>query len=321
MSYKHINVILDLDNTLISAEESKSFDFEKFKQKSIEFVFHNMDNYFIVFERPNVQEFLDFIFKEFTVSVWTAASKDYAIFIIKNVIMDKHPERNVNYIFYSYHCDLSVDQTNKTKNLNILWDIYNIPNFNSKNTIIIDDYNEVYSTNPKNCKQIKEFNYFDDNSEKDVQLLEIIPLLKSLASTDSIGNVKICDYKDTNLLPPDKCNIQTQLFNKMAKDVDNESTVSTSSTLSDNGNSLTLKSTGTLSTVTSDINSILSTEIDTKYKPRKLKAVVKEKVKDSKDIDSNSDDSDSDNYSMASSKSNSSYSSVSTNSTYNSDNS
>ena len=87
MSFKHMNIILDLDNTIISAEETDKFNFKKNKNKTLKFSFHNMDDYYIIFERPNIQVFLDFIFKNFNVSIWTAATKDYALFIIENVIL------------------------------------------------------------------------------------------------------------------------------------------------------------------------------------------------------------------------------------------
>ena len=80
------HVILDLDQTIISAETPKEIDLTgQDKIKAKKFTFHDMDNYYIVFERPGLQKFLDFLFANFSVSVWTAASKDYAAFIIKNI--------------------------------------------------------------------------------------------------------------------------------------------------------------------------------------------------------------------------------------------
>ena len=43
---------------------------------------HDFDYYYVVFERPYLQSFLDYIFDKFNVYVWTAASKDYALYII-----------------------------------------------------------------------------------------------------------------------------------------------------------------------------------------------------------------------------------------------
>ena len=38
------------------------------------FTFHNMDDYYITFERPYVQEFLTWLFATYNVCVWTARS-------------------------------------------------------------------------------------------------------------------------------------------------------------------------------------------------------------------------------------------------------
>ena len=100
-----MNVVLDLDQTLISAEDWDSKDFKKHKNKAKKFEFHDMDGYYIVFERPNLQSFLDYLFANFNVSVWTAASKDYALFIIDKIILSK-PGRHLDWIFFSY-CDIS----------------------------------------------------------------------------------------------------------------------------------------------------------------------------------------------------------------------
>lgn len=162
---KNINVFLDLDNTLICAEDLKKY--KKNKNKEILFNFSYLDKLYIIFERPNLQEFLSYLFNNFNVSIWTAASKDYAIFIINNFILKDHPERKIDYIFFSYHCNLSYSHYKHTKSLEILWDIYKLSNYNKNNTFIIDDYNDVYISQPENCIIAIPFNYNDKNSDKD----------------------------------------------------------------------------------------------------------------------------------------------------------
>ena len=68
------NIILDLDETLISAIEVQEMKSDKkmtenYKLRHKLFKCHRMDNEYIITERPGVQEFLDFIFKNFNVSV------------------------------------------------------------------------------------------------------------------------------------------------------------------------------------------------------------------------------------------------------------
>lgn len=172
-----INICLDLDQTLIWAGTNKEYvpdKNSKLKQKAKYFDPIKMDNYYTVFERPGLQDFLDFVFENFNVSVWTAASKDYALFIIKNIIYKKNKEyRVLDWVFFSYHCDISNSTKAGTKDLSLLYDEYKLDGFTNENTFIIDDYDEVYNTQPKNCIAVPPFVFTDDGNEND-------PLLTTL---------------------------------------------------------------------------------------------------------------------------------------------
>ena len=121
MTNKKPNFILDLDQTIISAETCENFDKKKYETKSKLFKFHDMDGLYYIFERPNLQNFLNELFNKFNVSVWTAASKDYALFIINKIIL-KNKNRKLDWIFFDYHCDISKKLTDNTKSLKILWE-------------------------------------------------------------------------------------------------------------------------------------------------------------------------------------------------------
>ena len=162
------NVILDLDNTLICSEPIKEFPFSTngIQKKSMKFPVHNIDYYYICFERPHLQEFLDYLFKNFTVSVWTAASVDYALFIVKNIILKKSASatpRNLKYMFVDYHCDISrrlyknKKGTSLPKKLDLLWENFNLLDFTKSNTIIIDDNDRVVDSQPENVIHIEPF--------------------------------------------------------------------------------------------------------------------------------------------------------------------
>jgi TFIIF-interacting CTD phosphatase-like protein len=172
------NLFLDLDETLISAQVSEDFNFKKNKKKMRKFNFKDMDGYYIIFERPHLQKFLDFVFKNFNVSIWTAASKDYALFIIEEIILKNHKNRKLDYIFFSYHCDVSKKTKKGIKNLNVIWDVYKLPGYNKDNTMIIDDNDEVYKYNKTNCIHIKQFDFNKKNIENDETLLDIMNILK-----------------------------------------------------------------------------------------------------------------------------------------------
>ena len=180
MKDKKLNYILDLDNTLISAVPTEEYDFKKFRNKAKKFDFENMDDYYIIFQRPGLQDFLDYLFENFNVSIWTAATKDYALFIIEKIILKDRPERKIDWIFFSKHCNVSERHKNGTKDLSMLWEYYKIANYNVYNTVILDDYDEVYKTQPDNCIIADAFEFTDENSENDNFLPSLLPKLKSL---------------------------------------------------------------------------------------------------------------------------------------------
>ena len=55
------SILLDLDQTLISAEASDEIDFSKYKHKEYKFRVDDMDGYYMVYSRPHLQEFLDYL--------------------------------------------------------------------------------------------------------------------------------------------------------------------------------------------------------------------------------------------------------------------
>lgn len=173
------NIVLDLDNTLLSAEaiEDLNFDDPNLNVKVDEMIsrdcgIYNMDDLYLVFERPHLQDFLDYLFSKYNVSVWTAASKDYALFVIDRILL-KNPNRKLYYFLFSHHCEISQKHKKSPKNLELLWDKFMLPGFSKLNTVIIDDLDLVYKAQPDNCINIKEFNILDTGSEQDDELIKI----------------------------------------------------------------------------------------------------------------------------------------------------
>jgi TFIIF-interacting CTD phosphatase-like protein len=195
------NCVLDIDQTLIAAEVLEEYNIEKNKEKSVKFKFENMDDYYIIFQRPHLQKFLDYLFANFNVSIWTAASKDYALFIIDKIITPTNkPERKIDWVFFSYHCDVSRKIKKSSKDLTMLWDIYRIKGYSIDNTFIIDDYDEVYNSQPNNSIIVPEFQYYDENSENDNFLKKLIKQLKILNNSNSIKHLITINKKNKKLL-------------------------------------------------------------------------------------------------------------------------
>lgn len=179
-----INILLDLDNTLISslaAEEER----RSHKRRMSKFRWEDMSGYYKVFERPGLQPFLDYLFANFNVSVWTAASKIYALFIIDKFILQGHPERKLDYIFFSHHCRQSRKKMNTQKKLDMIWSQFGI-GYNKDATFIIDDHPEVFDSQPSRCIKIEPFEFTGRKSHLDDNLQRVIlPKLKKLIETQN----------------------------------------------------------------------------------------------------------------------------------------
>ena len=172
------NVLLDLDETCISGQYTHDIDFEKDKEQLLKFpIFHNMENEYLIFERPHLQEFLTWLFENCHVSVWTAASKDYALFIIENCILknpENTPERHLDYCFWESHGIVSKRKYNKEhKKIDLLCDHFKLPGYKKNNTLIIDDNKRVTRHQFDNSIEIKEFDSIIKNSENDSELLDM----------------------------------------------------------------------------------------------------------------------------------------------------
>jgi TFIIF-interacting CTD phosphatase-like protein len=194
---KKLNIFLDLDQTIISAEplqndEDDFIDMNNgdIKKKMKLYKHHNMENTYVIFERPELQPFLDFLFENFNVSIWTAATRSYALFIIDKIIMNK-PERQIQYIFFKEHCDFSRRDNSKTKNLSVLWNRYKIKDFSCDNTFIVDDYDEVYNTQKQNCIRAPPFYFTKENSHQDKFLNILQGYLKKCLEKEDLNCVKL----------------------------------------------------------------------------------------------------------------------------------
>ncbi len=171
---KKINVFLDLDNTLIY-----SIDIDKIPKNNPpkwmkKFKSHKMDDNYIIFERPGLRPFLNWLFKNFNVSIWSAASPEYVEFIAKNIVENKKKGRILEYVLNSDNCEDSQLKYGEDiiKNLELVWDVHDLEGFGPLNTLIIDDLKQVTSIQPNNSIRIKKFIARQD-SLKDKELQDV----------------------------------------------------------------------------------------------------------------------------------------------------
>jgi hypothetical protein len=169
------NIFLDLDSTCIYSLDYNTTELSYINSlKSHGLTVKNMENMFWVVERPGLQPFLDFLFSNFNVSVWTAATKDYALWIIDEYIAPPNSDRQLEFILWSEHCELCQDkyQAETSKDLSVFWRIFGLDdNFSVKNTLILDDNCvRVWDRQECNCLLIKGFEADEPNCWQDNEL-------------------------------------------------------------------------------------------------------------------------------------------------------
>lgn len=169
------NILLDLDGTLI-------YSLRKDKIKQQQFSWFNvkpMSTNSSVIERPHLQSFLDFVFKNFNVSIWTAAQEKYAMWIIKHFILIKH-NRKLHYLLHNEHTKASMKLYNAPKDLRLIYEVLKLPHFNQYNTYIIDDLVQVCQFQKPQCLNVQPFEATDKN---DNALLKVMQTLQIIYNT------------------------------------------------------------------------------------------------------------------------------------------
>ena len=181
------NLYLDLDETLIYSMDMR---YRKTFPSIVEsFKHHNFENMYLILERPGLQNFLDWIFDHFNVSIWSAASPDYVDFIAKNIIIGSK-KRKLKRILNSNNCDKSqqIYGEEHLKKLDLLWDHYKLPNHSPNNTILLDDLRLNVNSQPENCMKIKKF-VVTKNYVEDQELLKIKNKLENVLDNYNIRRI------------------------------------------------------------------------------------------------------------------------------------
>jgi hypothetical protein len=179
-------VFLDLDQTLVHAVEKGELRESMTAKNKKAFASHTMsaDPYYTVFERPGLQPFLDFLFANFNVAIWTAATKDYALYVINKCVLAGKPERKLKYVLFSYHGDISRKACKKSKSLEQLPKIMGLYDCVKTNTVIVDDYDEVYYTQPENCVIAPGFYVDEKDASTDSFLSVLSQRMRGIRSTE-----------------------------------------------------------------------------------------------------------------------------------------
>lgn len=143
---KNYNIILDIDNTLLHTIETN-----KHKKMNINGNYQIIrDKDFVIYLRPGLEEFLNYLFTNYNVAIWSAGTKDYVDYIVKKVILNNSntsQDRKIDFVFSLKHCEqsmkMNIKDENCFKNLKYIWSNKSIPvviqYYNKLNTLLIDD--------------------------------------------------------------------------------------------------------------------------------------------------------------------------------------
>ncbi len=172
-----LNIILDLDNTIVN-----TLPIEKAQDFMNNFHYSFYRNFFysdVMIARPGLDEFLDWLFSNCRVSVFTHADKEYALAVINELILQGKKNRKLDFIYYRYHVNMGLELYNGYKDLRLIWDDYKVFDYYPSNTIIIDDNPIVKQTNPYNTIRIYPFDASQE-SINDNQLEQVKKYIEKL---------------------------------------------------------------------------------------------------------------------------------------------
>jgi hypothetical protein len=168
MSSVKPHIVLDIDQTLIHALEiSDIHKIPDIKRLMVSSPFHNMDNDMVIFERPHLQQFLDYMFKNYEISIWTAANYNYASFVLERILRGRKPV----YVLFDSHCELSSNIYRGTqKDLRLLSFV---------GALLVDDLKENCGEQNSIC--IAPYDVTKEDSLLDKELLVVMEMLENLS--------------------------------------------------------------------------------------------------------------------------------------------
>ena len=186
---KNFNIILDIDETLIktyiyddslidnakkliSFEQNILFDIYRGLEYIVNdkividdplyLIHYNIENiYYVIFIRPNLYEFIQYIDSFFNIHIYSLGSYDYILRILKCL------EGKIGHKFYNSFITNNNLMSLRTKHMsNIFLSTYN--------TLIIDDRYDVWKYDKHILYNIKSYNNYDINDNELLKLMHII---------------------------------------------------------------------------------------------------------------------------------------------------
>lgn len=174
---KKLNIVLDLDETLIKSVIAETEDerdiYTKLPYYLFDMEYHK--NYYCIFERPGLFKFLTDCYELFNIYVVTMASKRYCDNIIEfiNNKLDKN-------IFTKVYCRDDIEKTGYKSLTNLNISIFNTIIIDDRIDVWIDDFENMII--PEQYNGPHELNYENDNYFK--RMYKILYIIDKIFDLD-----------------------------------------------------------------------------------------------------------------------------------------
>jgi len=185
-------IVLDLDETLFHTEVNKDGDY--FDQSNYDFKFQLEEYFYFVRKRPYQKEFLDYVFENFKVGIWTAASEDYAKIAAKGCNID---ESKLLFFWDREKCTTRISYTDDGRyyGLKPLSKVKKSFNYKLENILVIDDIFQTAEDNYGNLIRMTPFTYQKDDNE----LFKLISYLEKIKNSPDFRKIEKRGWLNHNL--------------------------------------------------------------------------------------------------------------------------
>lgn len=153
-----LNIVLDIDNTLVDTRE------RQVSSTLPALRITGADLY--VYKRPHLEKFLDWLFENFSVSLWTAGSDTYARWIAAHVV---GPRRKLRHVLSARECQTSFRMFGAPKSLRLFNHID--PAIGPSNAVLVDDTPANFAGQERNGILVSAFDASSDEMDDELESL------------------------------------------------------------------------------------------------------------------------------------------------------
>ena len=171
-------LILDLDETLIFATENKS-------EREADFT---VGQYF-VYQRPFLNEFIEFCFEHFEVAIWTTATRSYANDILQTILKT---DQKLQFLWTRERCTLSFDEEEREHYFVKRMSKIRRCRYKLESVIVVDDSPNVWKCSYGNLVRVNRF----EGDQTDVELKILPNYLEKLEKAINIRVIEKRNWRD-----------------------------------------------------------------------------------------------------------------------------